>query len=51
MSELLNKQVNAQKGSLKKFPGFTNPPANSPPNHEKVCDENERKKQTKKKKQ
>ena len=37
MSELFDKQVNAQKESLKKLPGFTQA-------HEKVCDENERKK-------
>ena len=40
MSELLDKQVNVQKESLKKLPGSTRAPA-SP---RKVCDENERKK-------
>ena len=29
MSELLDKQVNVQKESLKKFPGFTQAPASS----------------------
>ena len=37
MSELFDKEVNAQKESLKKLPGFTQV-------HEKVCDENETKK-------
>ena len=41
MSELVDKQVNVQKESLKKLPGFTRA-------HEKVCDENERKKETNK---
>ena len=41
MSELFDKEVNAQKESLKKLPGFTQAPA-------LVCDENERNKQTKK---
>ena len=40
MSELFDKEVNAQKGSLKKLPGFMQAPA-SP---QKVCDENERNK-------
>ena len=45
MSELLDKQVNPQKESFKKIlSGFTQAPA-SP---QKVCDENEPKKQTKK---
>ena len=39
ISELLHKQVNTQKESLKKLPGFTQTPA-SP---RKVCDENESK--------
>ena len=41
MSELVDKQVNVQKESLKKLPGF-------PQAHKKVCDENERNKQRKK---
>ena len=44
MSELLDKQVNVQKESLKKFPGFTKAPA-SP--RKKVCDENESKRRKK----
>ena len=44
MSELFDKEVNAQKESLKKkLPGFTQAPV-------KVCDENERNKQRNKKK-
>ena len=39
MSELVDKQVNVQKESLKKLPGL-------PQAHEKVCNENERNKQT-----
>ena len=35
MGELFDKEVNAQKESLKKLQGFTQA-------HEKVCDENER---------
>ena len=47
MSELFNIQVNAQKENLKKyFRGSWE----LPQAHEKVCDENERNKQTKKKK-
>ena len=47
MSELFNIQVNAQKENLKKYfwGSWELPQAN-----EKVCDENERNKQTKKKK-
>ena len=41
MSELVDKQVNVQKESLKKLPGFH---AKLPQAHEKVCDENERNK-------
>ena len=45
MSELFDKEVNAQKESLKKyFRGSRK----LPQAHEKVCDENETKKQTKK---
>ena len=45
MSELFDKEVNAQKESLKKnFRGSHK----LPHAHEKVCDENERKKQEKK---
>ena len=45
MSELFDKEVNAQKESLKKnFWGSRR----LPHAHEKVCDENERNKQTKK---
>ena len=45
MSELFDKEVNAQKESLKKnFRGSRKLPYA----HEKVCDENERNKQTKK---
>ena len=40
MSELLDKQVNVRKESLKKFQGSRE----LPQAHEKVCDENERKK-------
>ena len=43
MSELFDKEVNAQKESMKKLPGFTQAPI-SP---RKVCDENETKKQEK----
>ena len=52
MSELVDKQVNVQKESLKKLPGFTQNSrthAKLPQAHEKVCDENERNKETKKK--
>ena len=45
MSELVDKQVNVQKESLKKTSGVH---TKLPQAHEKVCDENERKKQTKK---
>ena len=45
MSELLDKQVNAQKESLKYFWGLRK----LLQAHEKMCDENERKKQTRKK--
>ena len=45
MSELLDKQVNVQKESLKNTCGIR---ASSPQAHEKVCDENERKKEEKK---
>ena len=45
MSELVDKQVNVQKESLKKTSGIH---AKLPQAHEKVCDENERNKQTKK---
>ena len=46
MSELFDKEVNAQKESLKKnFRGSRK----LPHAHEKVCDENETKKQRKKK--
>ena len=44
MSELVDKQVNVQKGSLKKTSGVH---AKLPQAHEKVCDENERNKQRK----
>ena len=47
MSELVDKQVNVQKESLKKTSGVH---AKLPQAHEKVCDENERKKQTNKEK-
>ena len=44
MSELFDKEVNAQKESLKKyFRGSCKPPQA----HEKVCNENETKKQRK----
>ena len=47
MSELFDKEVNAQKESLKKyFRGSRK----LPKAHEKVCDENETNKETKKKK-
>ena len=46
MSELVDKQVNVQKESLKKTSGIH---AKLPQAHEKVCDENERNKQRKKK--
>ena len=42
MCELLDKQVNVQKESLKKLPGFTQ--ASFPQAHKNVCDENERRK-------
>ena len=45
MSELVDKQVNVQKESLKKTSGVH---AKLPQAHEKVCDENERNKETKK---
>ena len=45
MSELVDKQVNAQKETLKKTSGVH---AKLPQAHEKVCDENERNKQRKK---
>ena len=45
MSELVDKQVNVQKESLKKTSGIH---AKLPQAHEKVCDENERNKQRKK---
>ena len=41
ISELLDKQVNVQKESLKIPPGFLQA-------HEKVCDENERRKEGRK---
>ena len=44
MSELVDKQVNVQKESLKKTSGVH---AKLPQAHEKVCDENERNKQRK----
>ena len=47
MSELVDKQVNVQKESLKKTSGVH---AKLPQAHEKVCDENERKKQGNKEK-
>ena len=47
MSELFDKEVNAQKESLKRyFQGSRK----LPQAHEKVCDENERNKQTNKEK-
>ena len=45
MSELVDKQVNVQKESLKKTSGAH---AKLPQAHEKVCDENERIKKTNK---
>ena len=45
MSELLDKQVNVQKESLKKLPWFTQSPRKPT---KKVCDENERKKEEEK---
>ena len=45
MSELFDKEVNAQKESLKKYFRGTR---KVPQAHEKVCDENETKKQRKK---
>ena len=42
MSELVDKQVNVQKESLKKTSGVH---AKLPQAHEKVCDENERNKE------
>ena len=47
MSELLDKQVNAQKENLKKYFRGSH---ELPQAHEKVCDENERNKQRNKKK-
>ena len=47
MSELVDKQVNVQKESLKKTSGVH---AKLLQAHEKVCDENERNKQTNKEK-
>ena len=47
MGELFDKEVNAQKETLKKLQGFTQAPRASP---RKVCDENERNKQRNKKK-
>ena len=47
MSELLDKQVNVQKESLKKTSGV-HESSRKPP--KKVCDDNKRKKQRKKKK-
>ena len=47
MSELVDKQVNVQKESLKKTSGIH---TKLPQAHEKVCDENERNKQTTKEK-
>ena len=47
MSELLDKKVNAQKENLKKYFRGSH---ELPQAHEKVCDENERKKQTNKEK-
>ena len=44
MSELLDKQVNGQKESLKKYFRGSH---KLPQIHEKVCDENERNKQEK----
>ena len=44
MSELVDKQVNVQKESLKKTSGVD---AKLPQAHEKVCDENERNKEKK----
>ena len=44
MSELVDKQVNVQKESLKKTSGIH---AKLPQAHEKVCDENERNKEKK----
>ena len=45
LSELVDKQVNVQKESLQKTSGVH---AKLPQAHEKVCDENKRKKQRKK---
>ena len=45
MGELFDKEVNAQKESLKKLQGFTQAPRASP---RKVCDENETNKETNK---
>ena len=47
MSELVDKQVNVQKESLKKTSGVH---AKLPQAHEKVCDENERNKERNKEK-
>ena len=44
MSELVDKQVNVQKESLKKTSGIH---AKLPQAHKKVCDENERNKEKK----
>ena len=44
MSELVDKQVNVQKESLKKTSGIH---TKLPQAHEKVCDENERNKEKK----
>ena len=44
MNELLDKQVNVQKESLKKTSGVH---AKLPQAHEKVCDENEKNKEKK----
>ena len=46
MGELFDKEVNAQKESLKNFRGSRKLPVQA---HEKVCDENERNKQIRKK--
>ena len=47
MSELVDKQVNVQKESYEKTSGVH---AQLPQAHEKMCDENERNKQTNKEK-
>ena len=47
MSELFDKEVNAQKENLKKMlPGFTQAPASSHKPMIKVCDENETRNKT-----